>query len=245
MARRGGWNLAAPQIHDLTNIRILAGLTPEQRRDFEVSCRWKRFAPEEPVIDQLDTTRDVYFIARGRVRVVNFTLSGKEVALDDIGAGGHFGELAAIDGKPRSSAVVAVEDSDIAKMAPERFLKLMKTHPLVALEVMKSMAGVIRVSTERIVDLTTLGANNRVHGELLRQARAAKQQDNIAIIRPIPVHGEMASRASTTRETVARVISDLTRQGIVKRERDALIVTDYAALEHLVDEVRGCEPSRN
>ena len=115
----------------------------------------------------------------------------------------------------------------------------MRTYPAVALAVMSTLAKVIRTSTERIVDLSTLGANNRVHGELLRQARTAKREDNVAIIRPIPVHGEMASRASTTRETVARVISDLTRQGLVKRERDALIVTDYAALENLVDEVRG------
>jgi len=231
--------LTGPQVHDLSNIKILAGLTAEQRRDFEVSCRWKRFAPEEPVIDQSDSTRDVYFIARGRVRVINFAVTGKDVALEDIVTGGHFGELAAIDGRPRSSAVVSIEDSDIAKMAPERFLKLMKTYPVVALDVMKTLASVIRTATERIVDLSTLGANNRVHGELLRQARTARREDNIAIIRPIPVHGEMASRASTTRETVARVISDLTRQGLVKRERDALIVTDYAALESLVDEVRG------
>jgi CRP-like cAMP-binding protein len=166
-------------------------------------------------------------------------LSGKEVALDDIVAGGHFGELAAIDGQPRSSTVVAIEDADIAKMAPERFLKLMRTYPTVAFEVMKALAHVIRASTDRIVDLSTLGANNRVHGELLRQARVAERDDNVAIIRPIPVHGEMASRASTTRETVARVFSELTRQGIIKRERDALIVTDYAALENLVEEVRG------
>ena len=231
--------MPAPQVHDLSNIRILASLTPEQRRDWEISCRWRRFLPEEAVIDQQDSSRDVYFIARGRVRVVNFTAGGKEVALDEMVGGAYFGELAAIDGKPRSSAVIAVEDSDIAKMAPERFMKLLRTYPFVAQEVMKQLAQVIRISTDRIVDLSTLGANNRVHGELLRQAKVAQREENRAIIRPIPVHGDMASRASTTRETVARVISELTRKGIVRRERDALVVTDYARLEELVEEVRG------
>ena len=230
--------MGAPQVQNLSNIKILSSLTPEQRRDFEISCRWKRFAPEELVIDQSASSRDVYFIARGRARVLNYTLGGKEVALDDLGPGTIFGELAAIDGRPRSSTVISAEDSDIAKMAPERFLKLLRTYPWVSLEVMKNLANVIRTSTDRIVDLSTLGANNRVHGELLRQARTGQRENNIAIIRPIPVHGEMASRASTTRETVARVISDLTRKGIVKRERDALVVTDYALLESLVEDVR-------
>ncbi len=49
----------------------------------------------------------------------------------------------------------------------------------------------------------------------------------------------MASRASTTRETVARVLSDLAKKGIVKREKDSLVICDVEALENMVDEVRG------
>jgi CRP-like cAMP-binding protein len=211
--------LAAPQKHDLSNIRILAGLTSVERRDFEMSCRWRRFSAGEQIIDQMDETRDVYFITQGRVRIVNFTVLGKEVALEDLGEGEYFGELAAFDGRPRSSSVVAREASDIAKMAPERFLKLIQNYPDISLRVLRNMAAIIRASTERIVDLSSLGANNRVHGELLRQARAGRRQDNISVIEPIPVHGDMASRASTTRETVARVISELTKQGILKREK--------------------------
>jgi DNA-binding transcriptional regulator YhcF (GntR family) len=105
--------------------------------------------------------------------------------------------------------------------------------------VLRNMAGIIRASTERIVDLSTLGANNRVHGELLRQARNGKRQDNVSTIQPIPVHSEMASRASTTRETVARVVSELTKMGILKREKNALLVCDFDRLEQMVEEVRG------
>jgi CRP/FNR family transcriptional regulator, cyclic AMP receptor protein len=231
--------LSAPEKHDLASIEILADLDENQRRDFEKSSRWRRFASDEQIIDQQSDSRDVYFIASGRVRVVNFTLSGKEVALEDLGAGQYFGELAAIDGRPRSSTVVALEDSDIAKMSPERFLAVMKMYPDVALKVMANLAAVIRTSTDRIVDLTTLGANNRVHGELLRQAASSATDDNTATIKPIPVHSDMASRASTTRETVARVLSDLAKKGIVKREKDSLVICDVMALEDMVDEVRG------
>ena len=50
----------------------------------------------------------------------------------------------------------------------------------------------------------------------------------------MPIHGDIASRVSTTRETVARVLSDLSRQGLVKRERNALVILD---LEHLMEMV--------
>ena len=198
--------MSVPETHDLAGIVILEGLNEDQLRDFEKSCRWRRFAPDEQIVDQQSDSNDVYFITRGRVRVVNFTYSGKEVALEDLTAGQYFGELAAIDGRPRSSSVVALEDSDIAKMSPERFVAVMKMYPDVGLKVMRNMAGIIRTATERIVDLSTLGAN---------------------------------SRASTTRETVARVLSDLAKKGIVKREKDSLVVCDVMALENMVDEVRG------
>jgi CRP/FNR family transcriptional regulator, cyclic AMP receptor protein len=231
--------LSAPETHNLAGIKILADLNEDQLRDFERSCRWRRFAPDEQIVDQQADSNDVYFITRGRVRVVNFTYSGKEVALEDLSEGQYFGELAAIDGRPRSSSVVAIEDSDIAKMTPERFIAVMKMYPDVGLNVMRNLASIIRTSTERIVDLSTLGANSRVHGELLRQAALSSSGDNSAIIKPIPVHSDMASRASTTRETVARVLSDLAKKGIVKREKDSLVICDVLALEDLVDEVRG------
>ena len=166
-------------------------------------------------------------------------MQGKEVALDDLREGDYFGELAAFDGRPRSSSVIAIEASGIAKMSPERFLKLIQNYPKLSLRVLTNMAGIIRASTERIVDLSKLGANNRVHGELLRLARSGKREGNIVTIQPIPVHGEMASRASTTRETVARVVSELSKMGILKREKDALLVCDFDRLEQMVEEVRG------
>ncbi len=225
--------------HDLSNIEVLASLSPEQRRDFEKSCQWRTFAAGEQIIDQQSDSRDVYFVTRGKVRMVTFAMSGREVALEDQGAGTYFGELAAIDGQPRSTSVVALETTDVARMAPERFIHLVKMYPDVAHTVMQHLAQVIRASVDRIVDLSTLGANNRVHGELLRQALAGKLDGDTSVISPIPVHSDMASRASTTRETVARVMNDLARQGLVKRERNSLIVNDVEKLREMVDKVRG------
>lgn len=220
-------------------IEILSSLSTEARRDFEKSCRWRRFQAPEQIIDQENEDRDVYFLASGKVRVLNFTLQGREVTLEELVAGTYFGELAALDGRPRSASVMALEPSDVAKMAPARFLKLLEMHPTVALKVMVNLAAVIRASTERIIDLSTLSANDRVHGELLRRAATGMRENGQVVVTPIPVHSDMASRAGTTRETVARVLNELARKGIVRREKDALVIRDEAALREMVEEVRG------
>ena len=75
-------------------------------------------AAHEQIIDSDSDSRDVLFVAGGKVRIVNYSASGREVSLDDVGAGGFFGELAAIDGASRSATVVALEDTIVASLAP-------------------------------------------------------------------------------------------------------------------------------
>ena len=223
----------------LKNISLLEGLKAAELSAIEKLCHWKRFAAQEQIIDRQSNTNDVCFVTEGSVRVVNFSLSGREVTLDDLHAGGYFGELAALDGEPRSASVQALSECQIAFLTPESFNNVLKTHPEIAIKVMRNMASIIRTSTERIMDLSTLGANNRVHAELLRQAIPNISGDNTAAISPIPVHADIASRVSTTRETVARVLNELARQGIVDREKDALVIVDVKSLQSMVEEVRG------
>ena len=72
----------------------------------------------------------------------------------------------------------------------------------------------MRISTDRMNDLSTVGSNKRVHAEFLRLAKPGMKFGNSADISPIPIHCDIAVRVGTTRETLARIFSDLTREGI-------------------------------
>lgn len=225
--------------HSLSSIPLLRWLDEPARKSLAQRCRWQRYGPHDEIIGRESASRDVYFVIAGRVRVVNHSLSGREIAFHEMTAGDYFGELAAIDSQPRSATVIALTESLLASISPDTFINLLRDYPDMAIEVMRELAQIVRASTDRIMELSTLGAHNRVHSEILREARAlAGDGDNSARISPIPVHADIASRVSTTRETVARVLSDLAKQGLVKREKDALVVTDLGQLETLVNDVR-------
>ncbi len=228
---------AEPRV--LIGMKLLADLSAPDLIELEKNSRYRRFSAGEQIFDRHAATNDVFFVVRGRVRVVNYSLSGREITLDDIPQGGHFGDLAAIDDEPRSASVMAATDCVIVAVPAKDFLHALERHPNMALRVMRNLGHLLRNSTERIMDLSTLGANNRAHAELLRQARANMNGENQAVLAPNPIHGELASRVSTTRETVARVMNDLARKGIVKRTKDSLIVRDVDRLDHMVEEVRG------
>lgn len=205
----------------------------------EKLCAFNRYSSQEQIIDRDSESRDVFFVVEGRVRVVLYSLSGREVTLDDLESGNYFGQLAALDGHPRSASVMALESTLVATMRPTHFMNMLAEHPSIAMKVMLEFTRIIRASTDRIMDLSTLGANNRVHAELLRQARVVGTDENVARITPIPVHSDIASRVSTTRETVARVLNDLARKKLVERQKNALVILDVDRLEDMVEEVRG------
>lgn len=224
--------------NSLAKVELLSRMSESALKSLEQRCRWQRFKAQEQIIDHDSDSRDVYFVVEGRVRVVNYSLSGREITFDEIVAGRYFGEFAALDGQPRSANVVALTDTLVASCSPDTFLNLLRDNPDLAVEVMQELAKLIRASTDRIMDLSTLGAHNRVHSELLREARLHARDDNTAVISPIPVHSDIASRVSTTRETVARVFGDLTKQGLIKRGKNELLVLDLERLEQLVENLR-------
>jgi len=223
----------------LAGIDLLSELGEAELTALEQACRYKRFAAHEQVIDRESQTNDVFFVVRGCVRIVNYSVQGREIAFDELSEGGYFGELSALDGQPRSASVMAVDDTLIVAVPGNLFMKILGEHPKMALSVMKRLAGIVRAADDRIMDLSTLAAHNRVHAELLRQARTHMTNGKVAKIEPIPVHSNLASRVSTTRETVARVLNDLARKGIVERTRNALLIHNVDQLRDIVQEVRG------
>jgi CRP-like cAMP-binding protein len=220
-------------------IEIFASVSPGELETLAKRFRWKRFEADRQIISHLDQSTDVFLVIEGVVRVIVYSPAGKEVTFRDIAAGEYFGELAAIDGLPRSATVAAVTDSLIACLSAEVFWEILRTYPDVAALVLKQLAGSVRGLTERVFEFSALAVRNRVHAELLRLARHHMIGENAAMIRPAPTHAELASRISTHREAVTRELNHLSRDGLVERQAGALVIHDVERLARLVQNVVG------
>ncbi len=218
----------------LAGIKFFEGLDPTERRKLESRCLWRRIGAGQRIIDFGSERRDVFFVIQGSVSVVNFSASGREVAFATVAAGDCFGELAAIDGMPRSASVVATEDSLVATMPSETFLKVLQERVEVTFKVLKRLSHIVRTGDVRIMELSTLAAAQRVYAELLRMARPDAAVRGLWIVRPLPPLREIASRVSTTRETTARAMSQLTATGLTRRKGRNLYLMDRAKLEEFV-----------
>jgi len=223
-----------PARDTLESISLLQHLSPAAREELERSCQWRRLAPGEQIVDRNSDSRDVFFVIEGMVEVINYSGNGREISYATVTAGGYFGELSAIDGERRSAIVVAVTPCRLAAMPPKVFESLLARSPQSALEVMRRMARIIRSNNEKIMDLATLGAIQRVHRELLNLSRHDPLNPQGWLIYPMPKQHEIARRAATTRETVARVLGQLLEAGLILRRDKTYYLTDRSVLEQSV-----------
>lgn len=220
----------------LAGIELLAEITPERMSELERTARWRRCQAKELVFDMQSSGSEVYFIVEGALQVVNYSPAGREVSFAQVPAGGYIGEMSAIDAKTRSATVVALEGTVLASIVSDTFKKLLLDYPGIALVVLQNLAAMVRAADERIMDLSTLSAINRVESELLRLAVPDEDNDNMAVISPLMTHSDIAARASTTRETVSRVLSNLSRIRIIEREKTLLRVLDVERLTNMIED---------
>ena len=227
----------------LARFKLFEGIAAAELRALEQRCRFRHYQRGLAIIDYQENANDVFFIVNGKVRVTIYSTAGREVAFHDLEAGELFGELSAIDGNPRSAAVVALSDCVLASMPASVFWDLLHRQSGVADAMLKRLVANIRRLTGRVFEFSTLAVRNRIHAELLRLARgsgkAVPKGEQSVTITPVPTHSDIASRVSTHREAVTRELNELARNGLIERRGNALVIRDIGELERLVAEVGG------
>ena len=213
----------------LRGIGLLGSLSETDLRALEQRCRWRRFGAGQQIVDRQSEDRSVFFVVAGRVRVVDYSPGGREVIYAVLGPGSHFGELAAIDGRGRSASVLAIADCVLAAITPADLDALLRRFPDLALALIRHLVEIIRTSDQRITELSTLGAMQRVGRELLRLAEPGAA--GALSISPLPTQSHIASQTGTTRETVARTLAQFAQDGLIERQGRRLRIPDRARLE--------------
>jgi CRP/FNR family cyclic AMP-dependent transcriptional regulator len=229
----------------LADIPLFEGL-PKQRLDaVAAQMHWHAVGARQAFIGRLALPGDVYFLVSGRVRVTACSAGGRQVNFRDVGAGHYFGELAAIDGEPRSADVVALVPSRIAALSHADFACLLREEPCVALRLLHDLAHSVRALSERVFELSTMEVNQRLGAELLRRFRASQAPGTRgARLEPAPTHEALAGDVSTGREQVTRALNAWVRQGVLAKERGALVAPDLERLARSAGGVSNGSPGQ-
>ena len=223
----------------LAGVFALRDVPIDVRARLESNCSWQRYDPPSEIVSYQDTSRDVFFVVRGRVRAVIYSASGTVVAFRDLGAGQMFGEFSAIDGAARSASIESIEPSIIAQMKCDAFWKLIATESAFTRAVLIHLTAMNRALSTRVYEFSTLTVQNRIHAELLRLAREEQATGPAVEIRKLPTHAQIASSISTHREAVSRELTRLTKHGVIRRHPGGLEIPDINRLARMVEQANG------
>lgn len=223
---------AAPRLDE---IPLLKGADTELLRRFEGRFAWGTYEPGELVLDFDDHTDDVFFLLTGTARVVVRAPSGREAILGDLTAGEFFGEMSAIDARPRSASVTALHRTRAIRMSGPVFMELVTASPTLATRLMRVLTARIRTGNDRLVEHAALDGKHRLYVELLRLARPRAGGAAGLAVTPPPVQQVLAGRIGLRREAVSREMAALIRAGVLQRTAAALVILKPTVLQDAVD----------
>ena len=198
--------------------------------------RVRRFRRGETVFHQGDPGDALFVMASGSVKVVLPSELGPEPAIVAIlGPGEFFGELAILDGAPHSATIVAFEPIETLVLHRDAFLGLIDTDPALRRALLASLATEIRRLTGHVEDLHFRDLPGRLASRILRLVeREPVAAGGVRIAWPY-TQSELAGMIGGSRQSVNRLLADLTEQGLVRVERDHLVVFDVERLAASVE----------
>lgn len=216
---------------ELNKIHLLSHLSDDARGRFANKCRWLNFKSNDNVVQRGMTDTNVYFIITGTVHVLNYSETGRVITYATLTDGDMFGELAAIDGLPRSAWVCTTTPCQMATASSSDFLKLLSDSSEISLALLRRMSSNIRLLDERLTDITLLGAEQRACTELLRMAKPDPEEANGYVISPMLTHADFANLVGVSRETVSRIFRKLREDSLIVHNKRGLCIPDRKQLE--------------
>lgn len=199
---------------------FMSRLDAEDRARLLAAATRRSFAAGEELIRAADPPGDMFVLLGGRAPVEAVSEDGRVISYRDVAPGDVVGELSPLDDQPRCAGVRAA--------GPVR--AAIADRPGLACAVNRHLAGQIRALTMRVMELGTLIVRARLTRELDRRAERSGREGDGAVGRPAPTLAELAARIGAHRELVTTELGRLSREGLVRRHKDGIVIPSLTDL---------------
>jgi len=223
---------ARPVLASLAAIPFFDGLEPDALDRLAAGMRSRRFRRGEVIFHVGDPGDALFVIVSGEVKISLPSETGDEAILATLRPGDVFGELALLDGAPRSASASALTPAETVILPRERFRELIATETGVRDALLASIAGELRRLTTHVEELHFLDITGRLAARLARLAQESGTPlpDGSLRLRTNLTQGDLAAMVGCTRQSVNKMLGQFTDDGLIRLERDAIVVTDLEGL---------------
>lgn len=216
----------------LAAIPFFAGLGPEAMERLAATMRSRRFRRGEVIFHLGDPGDALFVIVTGDVKISLPSETGEEAILATLSPGDVFGELALLDGAPRSASATALGPTETVVLPRDRFRELIATEAGVRDALLASIAGELRRLTTHVEELHFLDITGRLAARLVRLANegGTRLPDGGIRLRRNLTQGDLAAMVGCTRQSVNKLLGQFMDDGLIRLEREGIVVTDIDGL---------------
>jgi CRP-like cAMP-binding protein len=221
-----------PIVESLAAIPFFVGLDAAALERVASGARSRRFRRGEVIFHVGDPGDALFVIVSGDVKISLPSETGDEAILATLRPGDVFGELALLDGAPRSATATALTPTDTVVLPRDRFRELIATEAGVRDALLASLAGELRRLTTHVEELHFLDMTGRLAARLVRLAQeGGTPVDGGTIrLRANLTQGDLASMVGCTRQSVNKLLGQFTDEGFIRQERQGILVLDLPGL---------------
>jgi CRP/FNR family cyclic AMP-dependent transcriptional regulator len=210
---------------------LFALMDERSRRELVAHAVPRGFGAGEPICRLGDPGVSMMAVIAGTVRISLPTAKGKDIILADLPAGELFGEVALLDGKPRSASATALTKCELLVLERRHVIPFLEKNPAACVQLMQMLCARIRHSDERMADIAFFDLPMRLAKVLLNYPAKTRDATRLSLSQT-----ELAEMAGGTRENVNRCLRDWQRRGIVESKGGWTIILKADELRRLVSE---------
>lgn len=215
-----------------SHVSLFSTLNSKERKAIFSTMIQRSFKPGDIIVHEEDIENQTFFIiASGSVHVTVISSEGKQSILAKLKLGEFFGEMAILDGEPRSASVVAAESCTLLMLYRKSFIAILQDYPKITVAMLIELCHRLRKSNRHINSLSMMSVYGRVADVLLQLAKDnGREVGSMIVVDERPTHQTIADMAGTSRETVSRVLSQLQKKGYLSISRKRLVILDAEKL---------------
>jgi CRP/FNR family cyclic AMP-dependent transcriptional regulator len=221
-----------PPIEALSAMPLFRGLDDAALESITRSLRTRRFRRGEVIFHVGDPGDALFIVSSGAVKITLPSDTGDEAILATLRAGDFFGELALLDGAPRSATAAALEPTETFVLPRQRFRELIATEPVIRDALLASLARELRRLTLHVEELHFLDIAGRLAARLVRlgEEHGTVQSDGSIRLNGPLTQSDLAAMVGCTRQSVNKLLGLFVDDRLIRLDRDAIVITDAEGL---------------
>lgn len=224
-------NLAAMKRDALMNSAFFQHLKPTELDELIEQSHELRAPRSTVIFSKGDPGSSMMAVLAGHVRVGSVSREGREVTLNLIGPGEIFGEIALLDGRPRSLDAVAAEDSTLMVIERSRFLPFLLRHEGLVERLLVVLCDRLRKTSIALEQIALFDMEARLARLLVKLAEdyGSPCEDGIRITLKLS-QTDLATQIAASREGVNRQIRSWKTKGLLATRSGHLVLRNLPAL---------------